>query len=94
MRLKNITQTLGMRIIHRLGLSLRWVKKVLNIKYKKKIYLRRMFFQKNVETSKLLTTDKSKNNILYACFVIFFLGLLLIIGIVFVFFVTIKLIRK
>ena len=85
MRLKNITQTLGMRIIHRLGLSLRWVKKVLNIKYKKKIYLRRMFFQKNVETSKLLTTVKSKNNILYAaCFVIFF-GLLLIIGIVFCF---------
>ena len=48
-------------------------KKVLNIKYKKKIYLRRMFFQKNVETSKLLTTVKSKNNILYAAyFVIFF----------------------
>ena len=54
MRLKNITQTLGMRIIHRLGLSLRWVKKVLNIKYKKKIYLRRMFFSeecRNIKTS-------------------------------------------
>ena len=94
MRLKNITQTLGMRIIHRLGLSLRWVKKVLNIKYKKKIYLRRMFFQKNVETSKLLTTVKSKNNILYAAYFVIFLVCYLLLVLFFVFFVTIKLIRK
>lgn len=53
-----------------------------------------MFFQKNEETSKLLTSGKTKNQILYASVVIFFLGLLLIIGIAFVFIVTIKLIRK
>ena len=60
----------------------------------KKYFVQEDISQNNEETSKLLTTGESNIQILYASVVIFFLGLLLILGIAFVFIGMIQLIRK